>query len=150
MASPKSFSQTNPCQSPEQRHFDFWVGDWEVFDTLGNKIGENKIQQIENGCSLQESWKGTSGSNGTSLNYFDPSDSSWNQLWLDNSGGILKLKGKIEKPGLLRMSSEPSNGQINQITWTQQENDDVTQQWDILKEDGTLIQTIFLGIYKKQ
>ncbi|MDN3202766.1 hypothetical protein [Algoriphagus sediminis] len=146
-----SYAQnTSPCSSPEKRHFDFWVGEWHVFDTLDNKIGENRIQIIEGGCALQENWTGASGSNGTSLNYFDAADSTWNQLWLDNQGGILKLKGKIEESGLLKMSSQPNNGQYNQITWTLLDNGNVSQKWDIFTADDDLLQTIFLGIYKRQ
>ncbi len=143
------FAQNNsPCQDESSRHFDFWVGDWDVVDTLGNTLGTNKIQLIEGGCALQEQWKGSGGSNGSSFSYFNPSDSTWNQLWLDNQGGILKLKGKIEEAGILKMRSEVGQAGINQITWTQMPNGNVSQRWDILNKDGEFVQTVFLGIYK--
>ena len=37
-----------PCACCTENHkaFDFWVGDWIVFDTSGNKIGENRVEKI--------------------------------------------------------------------------------------------------------
>jgi hypothetical protein len=60
-----------------------------VKDTSGNRVGVNSISIIENGCALREKGIGKSGSTGTGLNNFDVADSSWNQVWIDNSGGVL-------------------------------------------------------------
>ena len=88
--------QDNPpckCCGDEYRQFDFWIGDWMVFDTTGKLVGNNQIVLLEDHCVLQENWKsGDSKYSGTSYNYYDNTDETWNQLWLDNQGGILKLK----------------------------------------------------------
>ena len=31
-----------PCSQPEYRQFDFWLGEWEAFDTNGQKAGDSK------------------------------------------------------------------------------------------------------------
>lgn len=93
---PLSLIAQNPCACCTENHkaFDFWVGDWMVYGTSGNKIGENKIDKIERNCILNEHWIGGKGGSGSSYNYYDTTDSTWNQLWIDNQGGNLILKGK--------------------------------------------------------
>jgi len=147
-----AFSQTKcPCCTDNHFAFDFWVGDWVVKDTLGKPLGENSINKLENNCIINEHWKGAGGGTGSSYNYFDSKDSTWNQLWIDNSGSILKLKGKAE-PNKMILKSELQPGKkidwyYNQITWTKREDGTVSQVWDIFDKDGNLLNTIFYGIY---
>lgn len=37
-----------PCCSDAHQQFDFWVGEWIVLDTLGNRLGENQITWTPN------------------------------------------------------------------------------------------------------
>ena len=39
---------------------------------------------------LQENWISNTVNKGTSYNYFNPVDTTWNQLWLDNQGSIVE------------------------------------------------------------
>jgi len=50
-----SFAQGNDCAccAEKYKEFDFWLGDWNVYDTLGNKLGENNIVQLQEGCIIQ-------------------------------------------------------------------------------------------------
>ena len=41
--------QIPPCSGEEYNQFDFWVGDWEVFNPEGQKVGENKVEKILGG-----------------------------------------------------------------------------------------------------
>ncbi|MEM7362753.1 MAG: hypothetical protein AAF525_01910 [Pseudomonadota bacterium] len=72
-------------QVPEHRQFDFWLGDWEVVDRDGNLAGRNTISRNEHGCLLLERWRGTSGPEGQSVNFYDPELAQWRQIWV--SGG---------------------------------------------------------------
>jgi len=125
-----------------------------VKDTSGNKVGVNSISIIEDGCALREKWIGKSGSTGTSLNYFDVADSTWNQLWVDNSGGILNLKGNLEDEQMILRSGIQEDDNLgkymNQITWTPNEDGTVSQKWDMLNEDGEQIKNVFFGIYNRR
>lgn len=149
-------AQQNQCPCCDEKHqqFDFWVGKWEVTDTAGNVQGENTITKIEDGCTLQEKWVGTKGTTGTSLNYYDSSDSTWNQLWIDKNGGILKLKGHFNDNKMILKSELATNKTgkqyYNQITWTKIDDKTVSQLWDIYTSGGKKIQTLFLGIYKRK
>ncbi|WP_020570792.1 hypothetical protein [Neolewinella persica] len=148
--------QTTPCPCCNEafRAFDFWVGDWEVVDTSGTIVGENTIEKLENGCVLTEHWRGASGSTGRSFNHYNYQDSTWNQTWMDNAGRPLVLKGTAV-PGVMTMRSTEQTGRTgakfyNEITWTANEDGTVTQKWDIVGTDGTLLQVAFLGIYRRK
>ncbi len=106
------FTTTSPysqnkkaCDTKFHKQFDFWVGDWIVYDTVGNKVGENLIHKIEDDCIINEHWKSVRGGSGSSYNYFDKTDSTWNQLWIDNQGNNLILKGKASE-GKMSMRSK--------------------------------------------
>jgi hypothetical protein len=127
-------------------------------DSLGNKVGENQISKIEENCIVLEHWKGAKGGTGTSHNYYDKTDSTWNQLWIDNKGNILKLKGGLES-GKMVLKSDPDtsgtkgkkNGSYyNQITWSQNEDGTVSQLWETYNQNDKPIKTIFSGIYHRK
>jgi hypothetical protein len=62
------------CCSPEYRQFNFWVGEWEVFNQKGEKVGTNKIVSMQDSCVIQENWV-SDGQTGTSYNFYNKSDS---------------------------------------------------------------------------
>ena len=43
------------------RQFDFWIGDWEVFNPQDQRVGSNRIDKVLGGCALHESWRGGTG-----------------------------------------------------------------------------------------
>lgn len=140
------------CCSDKYREFDFWIGSWDVVDTLGNKVGENEITRIEEGCALTEKWTGAMGGTGTSINYYNPKEDTWNQLWVSSNGVILKLKGTATD-GQMVLKSEPftidSTLCYNQIKWSKV-SEGVRQEWAIYEESGKLKRKIFTGIYIKK
>ncbi len=143
-----------PCCEDSYKQFDFWEGNWSVLDTLGNKVGENKIFKTQGNCVLSENWEGAKGSTGTSINYYDRTDDTWNQLWVDNGGNTLKLKGGLVG-GKMILKSDLIKGQkigwyYNQITWSPNKDKTVSQLWEVYSKENKLLNTLFLGIYHKQ
>lgn len=143
-----------PCCSEPYKQFDFWLGDWVVYDSLGNALGENLIVKLEDGCLINENWTGKGISSGRSYNYYNKQDSTWNQLWVDNNATHLILKGKASKNSMV-LKSELTKGKkvpfyYNQITWTLNDDGSVTQVWEIFDDKNNLLTTAFLGIYKKK
>jgi len=142
------------CCTDYHKQFDFWVGEWVVYDTAGTKLGENNIVKLEDNCILNEHWKGAKGSTGRSYNYFDLSDSTWNQLWIDNQGGSLVLKGKAEDNKMVLQSKLIKGKKVdwyrNRITWTNNDDGSVTQFWEILDTNGNQLAVAFKGIYKRK
>ena len=141
-----------PCCTPEHRQFDFWLGEWAVYDTIGNRAGENILISMQDSCLIQENWKGAKGGTGTSYNYYDKTENTWNQLWIDNAGSVLKLTGNM-KGNVMVLVSDPvktdSTSYINRITWEPFEDGSVVQTWDAIDESGRLLKRLFKGIYFK-
>ncbi len=144
-------TSTCACCSEPHKQFNFWLGHWDVYDTTGKKVGENKIEVMEGGCGLRENWKSDT-QTGTSTNYFDPVDNTWNQLWIDNVGTILSLKGAYNN-GKMELKSAMMQGKkvafyYNVITWEKNKDGTVTQTWDVRENTGKLVSRAFKGIYK--
>jgi hypothetical protein len=143
---------TKPCSTSEYRQFDFWLGDWDVFNKKGDKVGENKIHTVQDGCALQENWT-SQGQTGTSFNYYNPADSTWNQIYLDNVGTVLELKGALKNNKMILQSKKVKSVKanfyyFNQITWEKDSQGNVSQKWDIVDDKGNILQVAFDGIYR--
>jgi len=83
-------------QQAEHRQFDFWVGSWQVSNEEGDKTyGNNTITIEEDGCLLTEHWQSASGNSGSSINYFNPADGQWHQLWVDSGSSIIDITGGV-------------------------------------------------------
>ncbi|HTR31404.1 MAG TPA: tetratricopeptide repeat protein [Puia sp.] len=79
-----------PCMSdPHAREFDFWVGEWDVYQTgTNNYQGHSLVQMISAGCAILENWDSQS-STGKSINFVDPVTNRWKQTWAGSyAGGI--------------------------------------------------------------
>ncbi|MDH5609914.1 MAG: hypothetical protein OEY56_10570 [Cyclobacteriaceae bacterium] len=145
---------TGPCSSGLHRQFDFWIGDWNVYDTLGNPVGESRIEYLEDGCVLGERWIGRQGYTGRSLNYVSGKDTAWHQLWVDNQGGQLQLSGGIRANTMVLESNwQVSADQAryrDRICWWQVGDGSVVQLWERLDDKGGVIIEVFRGIYRKK
>jgi len=149
-------NNTAECKCCTENHtqFDFWIGEWTVYDTLDNMVGSNTITKSYENCLIEESWISKGKNRGTSYNYYDPKDSTWNQLWIDNQGTILKLKGSFLNNRMV-LKSELKKGQkvdwyYDRITWQEINDGTVKQTWEIFDKNNNLLTTLFTGIYKKK
>lgn len=128
-----------PCGSPEYRQFDFWLGNWEVRDPAGNVVGRNDVTLHLDGCMLMESWTSAAGHAGMSMNYYDPADATWNQVFLDNSGSPSNwppLKGKL-LDGKMVLTSPDGVKPKARWTWSKTGDGRVRQMAEQLNDDGT-------------
>lgn len=141
-----------PCQAPERRQFDFWIGHWDVFTPDGKKAGENRIEPIDSGCALLERWRGGGGFTGTSLNHWDAGARMWRQQWIDNQGGALRLAGGLDGARMVLASAEPDPNRPGttlrqRITWTPLADGAVRQHWERSPDEGATWTTVFDGRY---
>ena len=143
-----------PCAANPHRQFDFWIGDWTVSRAdNGQFAGENRIEPVLDGCALHESWTGTKGYRGNSYNAYDPTRGVWHQTWVDSSGGLLVLEGKLESGKMvLEGQAKQADGKtvLNRITWTPLDGGKVRQRWDSTADGGKTWQVQFDGIYAKR
>lgn len=85
------------CGRPEYRQFDFWIGDWDGFESgERQRVARLRVDRILDGCVLLERYKGADGHQGWSLSLYDASRSVWRQTWVTNRGELLVLKGKFQ------------------------------------------------------
>jgi tetratricopeptide (TPR) repeat protein len=88
-----------PCAyTPENRQFDFWLGEWNVSTTQGAvPSGNSKIELILEDCVVQENWKSlNSPYAGRSYNIYNASLKRWEQYWVDNVGGNIFFYGGLK------------------------------------------------------
>jgi tetratricopeptide (TPR) repeat protein len=88
-----------PCaDTPENRQFDFWVGEWNVETTQGGvPAGESKIELILGDCVVQENWQSNGNPySGKSYNMYNAALKRWEQYWVDNSAGNIFFYGGLK------------------------------------------------------
>lgn len=151
-----AFAQNSapPCDSdPVYRQFDFWIGAWNVETPDGKKAGENKISRQENGCLLREEWTSAGGSTGQSINYYDPEQKQWNQVWTDSNGNIGYFKGGLENGVMTlkgRWVNQNGSSYLLNGAWSLLDDGRVRQHFQQSTDAGKTWTTWFDGYYKKK
>ncbi|MBT8305128.1 MAG: hypothetical protein KJP09_11710 [Bacteroidia bacterium] len=141
------------CCTEKHSEFDFWIGSWVVTNPDGSAAGNNVIDKIQDNCILRENWTSAKGNyTGTSSNFYNLQNKQWEQIWIDNQGQQLHLKGNRVGNKMILTSDELKNqdGESfrNRITWTHNEDGTVRQLWEILQE-GKEPTIAFDGLYKR-
>lgn len=144
----------NLCASKEAHQFDFWLGDWDVYDTNADTIvGHNLITPLANGCALLENWSSTSGFTGSSINKYNFATKMWEQMWVDVSGNTLHIKGTYKDSKMILENEQPGqggNGTVkNKITYYNNSDGTVRQHWEFSNDQGKTWQSAFDGMYRK-
>ena len=145
--------QTRPsCDAAGHRAFDFWIGEWTVANPRGTVVGTSRIEAILDGCAIYESWTGSTGSHGHSLNIYDRASGRWHQTWVDNGGMLLKLEGGLEGNAMVLSGVLPgANGvALQRITWTPNQDGTVRQHWESSDDEGETWGTLFDGLYRRR
>jgi len=142
-----------PCQEPTYREFDFWVGEWEVFDSQGERVGESSITIEERGCLLVEHWRSATGGRGQSYNFFDHTSGQWREIFVSNWGtkdyrGGLDEKGRMVLAGTIGYADgyrAPFRGM-----WTPNDDGTVTQYLEEYNADARQWEDWFTGTYRRK
>ncbi len=93
------------CSGAVYRSLDFWVGEWAIYDQDRVRVGTNRVARTPDGCAYVETWSGTLGDGGRSLNYHDPRAGRWKQVWIGDTGGLAEQSGALLE-GELRLQGE--------------------------------------------
>lgn len=104
------------CSGAEYREFDFWAGNWDVFEQ-GNKVAQARVDRILDGCVLHEDYQQADGHHGESFTIYDAARGTWHQSWVTNRGERLEIEGRMEH-GSIVMSGEDPSGKLVRGTWT--------------------------------
>jgi len=128
-----------PCMySTSAREFDFWIGEWDVFNPQGQKAGTSVIQQIAEGCGVLENWTSSIGGAGKSINFFDPASSKWYQYWIGANGVPSRYEGTY-RDGAMRYEGEkpPAAGAaLTRLTFFNIDNNTVRQLAENSSDNG--------------
>ncbi len=151
-ATPPAAAQTptSPCDTPQHHQFDYWVGDWQVFDATNNQlVAVDHVEKHSAGCIVQQNLTFITDMYrrdgvgyrlaGIGVNRFD--GERWLQLWADNQWGAIALRGAPDEHGSLVFTSiVPSRGRDLKIIWEKQADGTVrnleyvaptgTQKWE--------------------
>ncbi len=115
-----------PCSAAEYRQLDFWIGDWDTFDTDlpgGPSVARARIEPIAQACAIHELYEQVDGLIGDSILSYDPVRKQWQQTWVTNRGALMVLWGNF-KDGSLVLEGEAhlrdGTSVMQRITWKTQ------------------------------
>ena len=116
-----------PCAGTENHQFDFWIGDWQVFDgKTGALIATDHIDALYGHCVIRQQMAFTGDTYrrtgtpfslaGMSISRFD--GQQWVQMWADNQWGAIIMKGVRHDDGSIELhSATPSRGRDMRLVW---------------------------------
>ena len=132
-----------PCEDhqahPEYRQLDFWVGEWNVFNTQQQQVGTSSVQSILKDCVVFENWKDMVGGEGKSFNKFNTSLQKWEQFWVQDNGGTTHYTGQLEGDKMMYMaeSKTPAGASfLRRLSFTPLAPDKVRQFEEISTDGG--------------
>ena len=108
----KIYSNVYPCSTDaKQREFDFWIGEWDVFQNGTTQlVGHSIVHKISGECALLENWTASrGGGNGKSINYVDGQTNTWEQDWIGSMGGAQRYLNGVYKDSAMRFTYESMN-----------------------------------------
>lgn len=87
-----------PCEDPEFKQLDFWLGDWDVASAGdGTPRGSSHISKEMGGCVVWENWTSIGSPYfGKSYNTWNPNLKRWEQYWVDTSAGVMFFHGELK------------------------------------------------------
>lgn len=110
-ASPIEPSAGQSCMAPEYRQFDFWAGDWDVFETEKPlPVAHVVVDRILDGCVLREDYQDETGHKGQSFTIYDASRKVWHQSWVTNRGELLTIEGQLRDGEMVLSGADRTTG----------------------------------------
>jgi len=149
---PASVPQATSCDGPEYRQFDFWLGDWNVYQATGDKlVAHSRIEKLYGGCAVRENWMPIGRTGGGSLNIYLPSKKSWRQFWVDSSNNLNEYSGGLvgQAMKLTGTSLTAAGTKLKvRMTYTHASDGSVTQRCERSDDSGKTWAVDCLFIYK--
>jgi hypothetical protein len=109
---------TTPCTAPAYRKFDFWAGDWDVFEVREPiQVAHARVDIILDGCVLREDYQGSDGHKGQSFTICDAARGVWHQSWVTNRGELLEIEGTLKDGEVVFSGEDYAAGALVRGTW---------------------------------
>jgi hypothetical protein len=156
---PATPAGVNPCNTADQKQFDFWVGEWDLTwpaAKAGNfDHGTNSVKRILDGCVVQENFSGQDAMHlrGTSVSVFDAAAGKWKQTWVDNEGGYLDFVGEFKDGQLiLQREATAKDGSkfLQRMVWKNMTDRELDWSWEASRDGGKTWQVQWPIHYKRR
>jgi hypothetical protein len=109
------------CTAPEFHQFDFWIGNWEAFnsDRPSIPVARNDVSRILAGCVIHEDYQAVSGLHGESFTMYEAPTKRWRQIWVTNHGEWLVLQGGLQNGKMILQGIEhtPNGSRMVRGEW---------------------------------
>ena len=156
---------SDPCQTPEARAFDFWIGDWDIQQRLLKRDGSwltlparTSVTRALDGCALVEHWQGDvlffwegmqapETMTGLSVRAYDPQAGKWFIHWMDTrlprfgapyTGNFVDGRGEF-----FRELETPQGRRLGRITFSNVTAESVSWALDVSSDQGKTWQTLW-------
>jgi hypothetical protein len=144
-----------PCDTmAAARQFDFWVGEWDVYNLQKQLAGTNVIEKILGGCALMENWTGTFGGAGKSLNWYNAGAGYWQQTWVSDRAFPQEYReGRLDGPTLRFLGEQKTpQGQTLRVrlSFTPLGPNRVRQHAENSSDGGATWTTVYDFLYLRQ
>jgi FimV-like protein len=145
-------AELTPCHDPIYRHFDFWIGEWDVTAAgAPTATASSSITAVQDGCVILEQYQ-AGPYTGMSLSFYDSVTGRWHQTWMSNSGGAVYMEGGLDEAGAMVLTDadlpvSTAAGSINRVTWSANSDGSVRQYWEVSSDGGESWSVSFDGHY---
>ena len=142
------------CTAPEHRQFDFWVGEWDVFQSgQTERVAQSRIERMFDNCVIRETWMPVRGGGGGSLNHFDSAQGRWHQTWIDSRNNRVifeggPVDGKMVLTGFWKNANGPGKDGLVRMTYSRVEERSVRQFGEISTDHGVTWSPFFDLTYR--
>jgi tetratricopeptide (TPR) repeat protein len=86
-----------PIDPPVVDEAAFLLGEWEVLDDRGRRIGSMSIHPAHDGRAIVREWRGNDHSTGTALLFYDEFVEAWRQIAIDSDGNVIEMIGDVHR-----------------------------------------------------
>lgn len=153
-AQPSAIAAETPAATdPENRQFDFWLGDWAITDPNGSSEASSRVSLALGQYLVVENWDDGRSHKGENLFAYNADDKTWHGMFADNQGRVHVFTGKVS--GGLAEFYGPSRGPageavLNRIRVVRLAPDRVEQSWEKSTDNGGSWTVVFKGEYSRK
>ncbi len=152
----KARSNAFPClDNPHNREFDFWVGNWNVYQTGTHfQVGKSRIENTTGGCLILENWTAVDNPDeGKSMNFINPITGKWEQHYMGISGASLYYYNGEYKENAMRFEGDgldkSGNKLVFHLTFFNLGPDEVRQLFEQTTDQGKTWTTLYDFTYMR-
>jgi len=137
---------------PAERHFDFWLGEWEV--TWGESgRGVNRITSILDDRVILENFDARPSMPfcGMSVSTYSQRLGKWQQTWVDNQGNYLDFVGAFAdgEMALAREATIDGERVLQRMVWHNIGRDELDWNWERSDDGGKTWQVVWRIHYQR-